>query len=71
MSKYEKLKEENTKKYLLYADMIRDAYKRMSSNREENYRAEQLKKINIWLEEMTLICEEFPDVINSNRIAIF
>jgi hypothetical protein len=33
--------------------LIKDAYERMATNRDENYRASQMKKVNEWLEQLT------------------
>ena len=39
--------------------LIADSYKRMPTNRDTNYRVQQLEKCEKWLEEMTVILEEF------------
>jgi len=39
--------------------LIADSYKRMATNRDTNYRVQQLEKCEKWLEEMTVILEEF------------
>ena len=39
-------------------NLIADSYKRMSTNRDINYRNQQLEKCNKWLEEITILLEE-------------
>jgi len=39
--------------------LIADSYKRMATNRDTNYRDIQLEKCNKWLEEMTILLEEY------------
>jgi len=38
--------------------LIADSYKRMATNRDINYRNQQFKKCNKWLEEITVLLEE-------------
>lgn len=46
---------ERNKEALL--SMIKDAYTRMATNRDADYRAIQMGKVNKWLEELTIIEE--------------
>jgi len=46
-------------KYNKNLNLIVDSYRRMSTNRDINYRKQQLEKCAEWLEEMTIILEEY------------
>jgi len=38
--------------------LIADSYKRMATNRDTNYRNQQLEKCSKWLEEITVLLED-------------
>jgi len=39
--------------------LIADSYKRMATNRDINYRNQQLEKCSKWLEEITVLLEDY------------
>lgn len=40
--------------------LIKDAYVRMASNRDPSYRAQQMAKVDGWLEELSQLAEKDP-----------
>lgn len=40
-----------------YLRMIKDAYRRMGTNRDIAYRVKQLQRVNEWLEELSKLYE--------------
>jgi len=48
-------------KYNKHLSLIVDSYRRMSTNRDINYRNQQLEKCEKWLEEMTVILENYME----------
>jgi hypothetical protein len=43
-------------------NVIAQSYHRQATNRDPAYRAEQMKKVNAWLEELTTLHETNPSV---------
>lgn len=45
-----------------YKSLISDAYLRMASNMDEAYRQAQLQKVNEWLQELTNLYQQYPEL---------
>lgn len=52
------LTKENHNLFKMKMELIGDSYYRMATNRDSDYREEQMVKCDQWLEEMTKMLEE-------------
>lgn len=55
------LSEEQREMFESRANLIKDSYHRMATNRCFDYRKEQMMKCEKWLEEMTKILEDWTN----------
>ena len=42
--------------------LIQDSYRRQATNRDRHYRALQMDKVNEWLERLTKLHEDHPEI---------